>query len=332
MEYQHLIASIAIPVILFLTAPAGAAQIRTSPYGYDYGRAAVSANDCEVFIISENDPPRPALVLKPRMTSLAVRASEPVPLPTPASRATEGNHGENKAVRGSSETEIPGPTRFDQQCLLPIYFRFNRFVIPDHEKVHLNRLVSFLKSSPEKSRRVRITGHTCNLGRSTYNNRLSLLRARKIAEYLKKAGIDVAEIRGEGAKRPVSDIRKLNRCVEIEIIQEGGKQSEKASADCHGPACVRDPVAGAGERPSRQVSQDLPQHEGGQDRKIGDRRTLRGAGGEQHLLFRSGDRLSPLWGHSDPGREKSLRRKEAGPAFPEGEGDPSGKGSEDRQR
>jgi hypothetical protein len=53
-----------------------AAEIRTSPYNYTYGKAAANSTDQETFVICELCPPRQIIALKPRMTALVVRVPE----------------------------------------------------------------------------------------------------------------------------------------------------------------------------------------------------------------------------------------------------------------
>jgi outer membrane protein OmpA-like peptidoglycan-associated protein len=44
------------------------------------------------------------------------------------------------------------------------------------------------------------------------------MRAEFVADYLERNGFKVSEAKGEGKRRPVSKVGKLNRRVEIEII------------------------------------------------------------------------------------------------------------------
>jgi len=73
--------------------------------------------------------------------------------------------------------------------------------------------------------RLRIVGHTDSLGQKEHNQKLSLGRARKIADYLEKLGVDSGRIQIEavGSKSPLfngdeAHVRLVNRRVSIELI------------------------------------------------------------------------------------------------------------------
>ena len=193
-------------------------EIRTSPYDYSYGKTGANSTDHETFAICECCPPRQLLALKPRITALAVRIPETAASITVDGPPTGKQMVSAKAANNSSAAEITGPNRSDYVCVPTIYFRFNRFDIFDYEKDQLDRLVSRLKKQPDHLREIRIVGHTCNLGSDTYNDHLSLMRAKFVADYLERNGFKVSEAKGEGKRRPVSKVGKLNRRVEIEII------------------------------------------------------------------------------------------------------------------
>lgn len=74
--------------------------------------------------------------------------------------------------------------------------------------------------------RVRITGHTDNVGRAQLNRKLSAERARSVATYLIDKGIDPARLETEGAgpDHPIDDNstpegRANNRRVEFQIVE-----------------------------------------------------------------------------------------------------------------
>lgn len=71
-----------------------------------------------------------------------------------------------------------------------------------------------------------ITGHTDNTGTETYNEELSLERAKSLSDYLINNGIQNNRvlIQGAGSKKPISTNdseigKRLNRRVEIEFIR-----------------------------------------------------------------------------------------------------------------
>ena len=195
-----------------------AAEIRTSPYNYTYGKAAANSTDHETFVICELCPPRQLLALKPKLTALAVRVPEAAASITADGPPTGKQTVSAKAANNSSAADITGPNRPDHVCAPTIYFRFNRFDISNNEKYQLDRLVSRLKERPDRPREIRVVGHTCDLGSDPYNDRLSLMRAESVAVYLGRNGFKISEAKGEGKRSPVSKVGKLNRRVEIEII------------------------------------------------------------------------------------------------------------------
>ncbi|MFD2035963.1 OmpA family protein [Belliella marina] len=86
----------------------------------------------------------------------------------------------------------------------------------------LDDLVDFMKTNP--SLRIRLDGHTDNVGDPQLNKELSMNRASKIRGYLTLKGIDFERIRiaGWGGSKPIADTsteegRALNRRVELVI-------------------------------------------------------------------------------------------------------------------
>jgi len=76
--------------------------------------------------------------------------------------------------------------------------------------------------------KVKITGHTDNVGDPDYNVKLSLRRAEAVRDYLISLGLDSkkVEVIGAGETEPVADNsakegRAKNRRVEVEVIGLG---------------------------------------------------------------------------------------------------------------
>lgn len=218
MGYLRQFAFFFFLVITPCISTAMAAEIRTTPYDYNYGKAGANSTDHETFVICEFCPPRQLLALKPKITVLAVRIPEASPSIIADGPPTEKQTVSEKSANNSSAAEITGPNRPDHVCVPTIYFLFNRFDISDYEKDQLDQLVSRLKKQSDRPGEIRIVGHTCNLGSDTYNDHLSRMRAKSVADYLERNGVKVSEAKGEGKHRPVSRIGKLNRRVEIKII------------------------------------------------------------------------------------------------------------------
>jgi outer membrane protein OmpA-like peptidoglycan-associated protein len=90
---------------------------------------------------------------------------------------------------------------------------------------YFDELAEALRDNPEL--RVRLVGHTDNVGSARFNQRLSLERARVIGDYLVEKGIDESRIEteGKGLAEPLNDNkneeeRALNRRVEMTILYQ----------------------------------------------------------------------------------------------------------------
>ncbi|MBI1992819.1 MAG: OmpA family protein [Deltaproteobacteria bacterium] len=103
-----------------------------------------------------------------------------------------------------------------------VLFDFDKTAIkPDGAKI-LDRLVAFLKESPDK--KVELEGHTDSVGTDKYNQGLSERRAASVRTYLVKQGVATGRIatRGFGEAKPIADNktrdgRAKNRRVEVKV-------------------------------------------------------------------------------------------------------------------
>lgn len=94
----------------------------------------------------------------------------------------------------------------------------------DEEKERLDKIAAILKKY--KDREIMIVGHTTDRGTESGRQRLSLARAKEVAEYLLKLGAidpDKTSYTGKGGSEPIADNRterglKKNRRVEIYIL------------------------------------------------------------------------------------------------------------------
>ncbi|MGQ9818398.1 MAG: OmpA family protein [Candidatus Kapaibacteriales bacterium] len=106
-----------------------------------------------------------------------------------------------------------------------IFFEYNDYKLLPDSYSELNRLVKLLDENPALV--VEISGHTDNIGSTSYNLNLSIKRAEEIANYLFENGIkkDRIIVRGFGEKLPIASNdtevgRKMNRRVEFKIIKK----------------------------------------------------------------------------------------------------------------
>lgn len=105
---------------------------------------------------------------------------------------------------------------------LMVFFDFNKSSLLDESVSELERLIEFLKASPEV--RISLEGHTDDVGSDTYNDDLSLRRANAVKTYLVDAGVDGSRMktRGLGKRQPLvrettEDARRNNRRVEMKV-------------------------------------------------------------------------------------------------------------------
>lgn len=106
-----------------------------------------------------------------------------------------------------------------------LLFAFDSFELSEDAKGILDKLIPVIEDVPDT--KLKIIGHTDNIGGKNYNDNLSLNRAKSVASYLSAGGIDRNSIieQGKGFSQPVADNtteqgRAKNRRVEIFINNE----------------------------------------------------------------------------------------------------------------
>lgn len=104
-----------------------------------------------------------------------------------------------------------------------IYFKLSKYILTEKQKEYIGELATKLDGNPDL--KIKIIGHTCNVGSTSVNDIIGLLRAQKIGDYLIEKGIDEDRllIESEGERNPAYDNktregRIKNRRVEINII------------------------------------------------------------------------------------------------------------------
>ncbi len=113
-----------------------------------------------------------------------------------------------------------------------IYFEFDKAVVRDISQPTLDKIAAFLKAHPEVTK-IRIEGHTCDLGTDSYNQKLSERRAKAIADYLMGQGVDssrIGTVQGFGESRPIVENvdemhREQNRRVQIFVEAVGAAET-----------------------------------------------------------------------------------------------------------
>ncbi|MDX2197122.1 MAG: OmpA family protein [Cytophagales bacterium] len=115
-------------------------------------------------------------------------------------------------------------TKGNKIVLKNVFFEHGKFNLAEDSKSELDLLLDLLIKN--KNIRIEVSGHTDDTGTDEINNRLSYERARSVAEYLIKKGVDKNRLmyRGYGKNRPIAsnttdDGKKLNRRTEFEVLK-----------------------------------------------------------------------------------------------------------------
>ncbi|MDD2732617.1 MAG: OmpA family protein [Desulfuromonadaceae bacterium] len=185
-----------IMLVLLVPLTSHATDIRQRPYSYSFD-AAVAKEDRQ-FVVCSNCPDN-QLSKMPFVPKLAVRLSAPDKQTVPA--ALEEHEDQNKKVETKQESGRTETVRFN----------FDSAQLSRNER---ERLTGLMKELPTNGT-FGLTGYTCSIGTTAYNEKLSLRRANQVADILKANGVNVGTVKGKGTCCPVSQDKRLNRRVEI---------------------------------------------------------------------------------------------------------------------
>ena len=115
------------------------------------------------------------------------------------------------------------PVKIRRFVLKNLYFATDKTNILPSSEASLQELFQLLDENPDI--RILIIGHTDDVGKDDYNQRLSEGRAKSVKQEMVKRGIDPTRMRiiGRGEKDPIvandsDEHRQMNRRVEIEIL------------------------------------------------------------------------------------------------------------------
>jgi outer membrane protein OmpA-like peptidoglycan-associated protein len=120
---------------------------------------------------------------------------------------------------GSSPTVIRNEIGMDANA----FFAFDRAEITAEGEAALSAMVDAIKSGKRVSR-IRIVGHTCDIGSDRYNQGLSERRAGSVRDWFAAHGVDASEldVSGKGESEPrfpnVGDTRSKNRRVDVSFL------------------------------------------------------------------------------------------------------------------
>jgi outer membrane protein OmpA-like peptidoglycan-associated protein len=117
-----------------------------------------------------------------------------------------------------------------------IFFDFDKATLRPESYPELNRLLELLNDNA--TMRIRIEGHTDNVGSDAYNQGLSQRRANAVGRFLTVNGIasDRLQIVGMGETEPVAtnetdEGRQKNRRVQFEILDAGSSSEDTTGQD-----------------------------------------------------------------------------------------------------
>jgi outer membrane protein OmpA-like peptidoglycan-associated protein len=111
----------------------------------------------------------------------------------------------------------------DAIILQNIYFEYNSSALKSESEDGIQMIADFLRRNPDL--KVELAGHTDNVGRESYNLKLSTNRANAVRKALIAKGVDKTRltVKGYGTSRPVvpndtEEHRAINRRTEMIII------------------------------------------------------------------------------------------------------------------
>ncbi|HEX6892576.1 MAG TPA: PorP/SprF family type IX secretion system membrane protein [Chryseolinea sp.] len=112
-----------------------------------------------------------------------------------------------------------------EKATLHFNFEFNSTTLDEETTDYLDELAKALIDNPEL--KIKLVGHTDNVGSEKFNQRLSINRAQTLKDYLVEKGVDTERIAadGKGMKEPLNKNetekeRARNRRVELTILYD----------------------------------------------------------------------------------------------------------------
>jgi outer membrane protein OmpA-like peptidoglycan-associated protein len=169
----------------------------------------------EAIALATPDPPPVAAAAEAMPVRPVLAPPAPGALSQPPSETPPPHQGAPPAPSAPEPTGAPLPL---------LHFEFDSTRLTPDSEPRLQAIVETLHKWPDL--RIEVAGHSDAVGSRSYNQRLSLRRARAVADRLVSAGIDGArlQVRGYRESRPLVDNhsrkgRAMNRRVELILIQ-----------------------------------------------------------------------------------------------------------------
>ncbi|GAF04259.1 OmpA family protein [Saccharicrinis fermentans] len=112
----------------------------------------------------------------------------------------------------------------EQVVLNNIFYETDSYELKSESEVELKKLLLFLEENSHT--KIQILGYTDNVGAISYNQKLSMLRAKQVYQYLVDEGVDAQRLsyKGEGMNHPIDNNdteegRAKNRRTEMKIVE-----------------------------------------------------------------------------------------------------------------
>jgi len=193
-------------LVLLVPLASHATDIRQRPFSYSL--EAVIAKEDDQFVVCSGCPDNQVSKM-PMTPKLALRITTPPKPKVPARREAQ----QEQSNKGEADVK--------RVLLAPIQFNFDSARLSWSERERLNGLLANLPRSSTFD----LTGYTCTIGRSDYNEWLSIRRANHVAEIFKVNGLNVGIVEGKGKCCPASIEKRLNR--RVESIERRRSEAEK---------------------------------------------------------------------------------------------------------
>ena len=206
MDYKKLIAA-----SLLLCSPgiANSTELRAGLFRYDGGAALYAFQDGQN-LICDGCPPPPSLSEAPPALTIPAEPEE-----QPMAQLVI----EKPCFSPSTNPVLQERSR----NLTTVYFKFDDAHLSVAQKTNLRRSVAKLDMAVV----VRVDAYTCRIGSSAYNQSLSVRRAKTVASYLRKMGVNVVEIDGHGKTHSLGGPLAKDRRAEILIKERTFINEEK---------------------------------------------------------------------------------------------------------
>lgn len=170
-------------VISLLDGNTYADELRSTVWHYDYGIGKDGAID-EQHVICAGCPPRP-------------RLSQPLRPPVPLVSLVVPNKVPKPVEVSAKPTPIAPLRQTGFRTAAIVRFRLNESNLDKLDKYKLTRVAKEIKSL-EPLPKVSAMGYTCDLGPEKYNDKLATRRAKAVASFLARLGINVSTVTGKG--------------------------------------------------------------------------------------------------------------------------------------